>query len=352
MGKKKALFLLLLLLMMMTMRVRESEGAEGQQAVGSTTSKLSDRFTRALSFQEAFSVIWGQTNVITDHPHPSHVQLTLDKRSGSGFVSLDNHKYAYFSASIKLPQDYTAGVVLAFYTSNGDDFPKTHDELDFEFLGNVKGKPWRLQTNIYGNGSVHKGREERFNFWFDPTTEFHNYSILWNHKHIVFMVDDVPIREMKNMEELGKEYPSKPMALYATLWDGSGWATNGGKNPVNYKYAPFIASFRNLKMEGCATNPIIEEEMETPFQSQGVHLCVDNPVKSLDLWDLTPTQQQAMQWVRTHYLYYTYCQDSNRHYASSLPECLTQAPIKLSRPHGSRGHRSSKLARPHAPSRT
>lgn len=317
-----------------------------QQLEKVRSSKLSERFSQALSFEEAFSVIWGEVNLLP-HPAQSHVvQLQLDKNSGSGFVSLDNYMYAYYSASIKLPQKYTAGIVLAFYTSNGDDFPHNHDELDFEFLGNVKDKPWRMQTNIYGNGSVSRGREERFNFWFDPTTDFHNYSILWNHKHIVFMVDDVPIREMKKSEELGGDYPSKPMALYATMWDGSSWATNGGKYPVNYKYSPFITSFHNLKMEGCATNPILEEETESTTQKlrSKMDQCIDNPVKEVDLWALTPSQQQSLQWVRSHYLYYTYCQDATRHYTTSLPECLTQAPIKLMKPGGSRGHRRS----PHA----
>ncbi|KAI9078009.1 hypothetical protein K1719_039934 [Acacia pycnantha] len=73
------------------------------------------------------------------------------------------------SANIKLPSDYTAGVCVAFYTSNGDVFEKTHDELDFEFLGNIGGKPWRFQTNLYGNGSTHRGREERYRLWFDPS---------------------------------------------------------------------------------------------------------------------------------------------------------------------------------------
>ncbi|KAI8032516.1 putative xyloglucan endotransglucosylase/hydrolase protein 30 [Camellia lanceoleosa] len=47
-------------------------------------------------------------------------------------------------------------------TLNGDIFEKTHDELDFEFLGNIRGKRWRFQTNVYGNGSTSRGREERY----------------------------------------------------------------------------------------------------------------------------------------------------------------------------------------------
>ena len=45
-------------------------------------------------------------------------------------------------------------VVVVFCTSNGDVFEKTHDELDFKFLGNIKGKPWRFQMNVYENGSA------------------------------------------------------------------------------------------------------------------------------------------------------------------------------------------------------
>lgn len=70
-------------------------------------------------------------------------------------------------------------------TTNGDIFKKTHDELDFEFLGNIRGKRWRFQTNMYGNGSTHRGREERYYLWFDPSREFHRYSILWTTKKIM-----------------------------------------------------------------------------------------------------------------------------------------------------------------------
>ena len=69
--------------------------------------------------------------------------------------------------------------------SNADVFPHNHDEIDIELLGHDDRNDWVIQTNVYANGSVSTGREEKFYLWFDPTEKFHHYSILWNNYHTV-----------------------------------------------------------------------------------------------------------------------------------------------------------------------
>lgn len=69
--------------------------------------------------------------------------------------------------------------------SNSEVYPKKHDEIDIELLGHEKRKEWVLQTNVYGDGSVSTGREEKFYLWFDPSQQFHEYTIIWNAHHIV-----------------------------------------------------------------------------------------------------------------------------------------------------------------------
>lgn len=265
-----------------------------------------------ISFDEGYTPLFGDGNVVRS-PDGNSVRLLLDRFTGSGFISSDLYQHGFFSANIKLPSDYTAGVVVAFYTSNGDVFEKTHDELDFEFLGNIRGKPWRFQTNVYGNGSTSRGREERYYLWFDPSEEFHRYSILWTSKNIIFYVDEVPIREVVRSDAMGDDYPSKPMSLYATIWDASNWATSGGKYKVNYKYAPFVSEYSDLVLQGCPVDPI----QQVPSAS-----CVEKnaQLESADYAVVTPERRTAMRKFRQKYMYYSYCYDTLR-YPVPLPEC-------------------------------
>ncbi|KAB2097057.1 hypothetical protein ERO13_A01G139300v2 [Gossypium hirsutum] len=245
--------------------------------------RLTDLFSH-VSVNKSFSNVFGGPNIKILN-NGSTATFALDRTSGSGLASWNKYNYGFFSAAIKLPAGLTSGVVVAFYLSNADMYPHSHDEIDIELLGNDKRIDWVLQTNVYANG-VSTGREEKFYFWFNPTLQHHYYSILWNSHHIVFLVDNIPVREFPNNGKFSAAYPSKPMSLYVTIWDGSQWATHGGKYPVNYN-----ASVSSI-----------------------------DPVEGPDFIKLSNQQMSAMVWARRKLMFYSYCKDTSR-FKVLLPEC-------------------------------
>ncbi|GAA0187576.1 hydrolase [Lithospermum erythrorhizon] len=110
----------------------------------------------------------------------SEIQLNLDNYTGTGFQSKRSYLFGHFSMHIKMVGGDSAGTVTAFYLSSQNN---EHDEIDFEFLGNRTGQPYILQTNVFSGGKGNK--EQRIFLWFDPTKEYHTYSILWNMHQIV-----------------------------------------------------------------------------------------------------------------------------------------------------------------------
>ncbi|CAE5977198.1 unnamed protein product [Arabidopsis arenosa] len=251
-------------------------------------------------FDVHYAVTWGQDHILKLN-QGKEVQLSMDQSSGSGFESKSHYGSGFFQMRINCLQEIPPALSqLSTYLTSKDN---THDEVDFEFLGNRQGKPTAIQTNVFTNGQG--GREQKFVLWFDPTTSFHTYGILWNPYHIVFYVDKVPIRVFKNNKRSGVNYPSKPMQLEASLWNGEAWATNGGKDKINWAYAPFKAQFQGFSDHGCHVNG----------QSNIANVC-----GSTRYWwntgtysRLSANEQKAMENVRAKYMNYDYCSDRPRY---------------------------------------
>ncbi|CAM6087372.1 unnamed protein product [Calypogeia fissa] len=279
---------------------------------------LKDLFPRT-NFHQALFAMWEPDHAGVSQDESS-VTLMLDQNSGCGIKSIDNFYHGFFSASIKLPGNYSAGVVTTFYMSNNQAFPDTHDEMDFEFLGTIPGEPYTIQTNIYSNGKTKVGREQRFRLWFDPTEDFHDYSFLWNTNHTVFFVDSTPIWEFPNLEGMGNAYPSKEMALFGTIWDASRWATDGGRYKVDYAFQPFVATYSDFIVTGCS-------QFDSSNSADSCPPIFNDKIPP----GLTKTQLNALQWVQANHRFYSYCTDTDRYPDTSLiPECESERSHSLS----------------------
>ncbi|RWW30813.1 hypothetical protein GW17_00004594 [Ensete ventricosum] len=139
----------------------------------------------SFSFKENFDIMFAEDHFKTS-PDGQIWYLYLDKKTGKtrcGFQTRQRYRFGWFSMKLKLVGGDSAGVVTAYYMCSDLDAAPDRDELDFEFLGNRTGQPYTIQTNVYKSGIG--GREMRHTLWFDPTQDFHTYSILWNTHRIV-----------------------------------------------------------------------------------------------------------------------------------------------------------------------
>ncbi|XP_048233528.1 xyloglucan endotransglucosylase protein 7 isoform X2 [Ricinus communis] len=246
-------------------------------------------------FNKDFDITWGdgRAKILNNG---QLLTLSLDKSSGSGFKSKNQYLFGKIDMQLKLVPGNSAGTVTTYYLSS---LGTTHDEIDFEFLGNLSGDPYILHTNVFTQGKGN--REQQFYLWFDPTKDFHTYSILWNPHSII---------EFKNLESKGIPFPRKqPMWLYSSLWNADDWATRGGLVKTDWSQAPFIASYRNFNAQAC-------------IWSSGSSSCSSNNNNNSWLTQFLDTTGQArIKWVQKNYMIYNYCSDAKR-FPQGLPlEC-------------------------------
>ncbi|XP_022740207.1 xyloglucan endotransglucosylase/hydrolase 2-like [Durio zibethinus] len=261
------------------------------------------------NFFENFDITWGGNQRAKILNGGQILTLSLDKASGSGFRSKHEYLYGRIEMQIKLVPGNSAGTVTTYYLSSEGP---NHDEIDFEFLGNLSGDPYILHTNVYSQGKGNK--EQQFYLWFDPTTAFHTYSIVWNSHCIIFMVDNIPIRVFNNMESIGVPFPrNQPMRIYSSLWNADDWATRGGLVKTDWTYAPFTASYRNFNANAC-----IWSSSQSSCDSKSTDALQTN------VWQdqtLDAPGRKRLRWVQKRYMIYNYCRDFKRFPQGLPPEC-------------------------------
>ncbi|GJN35380.1 hypothetical protein PR202_gb24151 [Eleusine coracana subsp. coracana] len=218
---------------------------------------------------------------------PQHAQFTRD----SNGVALA-HKLLRYVAFIQPASTYRRN---------------KHDEIDFEFIGDVAGQPYTIHTNLFAANVG--GKEVEFKPWFDATIGFHNYTISWSSCMVVWYIDEIPIRVFRNYEAShGVPYPtSLPMYGYASIWNTTApWATHGGRVKTDWSKAPFVANYNQINLDIC----------ECSGDGGG---CVGNCLMAeLDSeCQLSPVQVQQMRAVQAKYKIADYC----HHKGQTAAEC-------------------------------
>ncbi|BBN07066.1 xyloglucan:xyloglucosyl transferase [Marchantia polymorpha subsp. ruderalis] len=274
---------------------------------------------QAAKFANDFNVTWGKQNVnITGSSRGDVVTLTMTKeKGGAGFRSLSPFLYGHFSMKMKLIKGNSSGTITAFYMSSQDNYKKWC-EIDFEFLGNVSGQPYTLQTNVYIQGVGN--REQQIYLWFDPTAAHHTYRFLWNQELIMFFVDNRAIRVFHKATDLGIPYLDyQPMYAIGSLWNGEAWATEGGRIKTDWTQQPFVASYTQWNVSDSC-------QVQNSTGTAGQHACYEKAHKSsygqAPNLALTKTQIKYLRWVRKNYVIYDYCTKN----ATATPECTRNWP--------------------------
>lgn len=120
--------------------------------------------------------------------------------------------------------------------------------------------------------------------------------------HCRFYVDDYPIRIFQNKESEGIPFPkSQPMGIFASLWNGDTWATEGGAVKLNWTYSPFFASFGDFNIQACEA-------------TSGSNCAAgDGWWAATEYQTLSDDEESKLKWVQQNYMVYNYCTDTQRY---------------------------------------
>ncbi|CAL5022613.1 unnamed protein product [Urochloa decumbens] len=260
-------------------------GKQGAALFAAILASVLVGLTAGGNFYEECDATWEPQNCWA-YDDGNRLSLALvSNSSGSMIRSKKQFVYGTVSTLIQLVPGDSAGTVTTYYTSSLGD---NHDEIDFEFLGNVTGKPYTIHTNVYAAGVGNK--EMQFKPWFDPTADYHNYTISWAPCMIVWYIDGVPIRAFRNYEA----------------------SHGGGSVKADWSKAPFVASYHGIDLDVC----------ECYGGGSCIAGCAEKFGDAGRYCSLSVEQVGKLQWVQSNYRIYDYCADPKRSINGQKPvEC-------------------------------
>ena len=142
--------------------------------------------------------------------------------------------YGYGVYEVRLRSMRGSGVVTAFFTFTGAPHGKSHEEIDFEFLGK---SPTDVQLNFFRNGKG--GHEEMILLGFDSTGEVHDYAFVWKKDSVRWFVDG------RQVHEIREDVPVAPGKIYLNVWNGGAFLHRWA-GPFQYPGSPIVAEIERV----------------------------------------------------------------------------------------------------------
>ncbi|KAI1402827.1 glycoside hydrolase family 16 protein [Hypoxylon fuscum] len=172
--------------------------------------------------------------------------FTINKETEAPTIS--STKYIFFGrVDVELQAAPGTGVVTSFVLQSDD-----LDEIDWEWLGGDKAQ---VQSNYFGKGDTTTYDRGAYHDVANPQDQVYTYSIEWTKDHVVWLINDAQVRELKYADAKGgTRFPQTPMQIKLGTWvagrsdapEGTvQWA--GGK--TDFSQAPFIAHYKSIKIQ-------------------------------------------------------------------------------------------------------
>ena len=79
----------------------------------------------------------------------------------------------------------------------------------------------------------------QFYFPFDPSADFHTYSVIWSPTVVIWVIDDLPIRA--TYKDNANPFPSHPCTVQGSIWEAP-WSPY----KPNYNNGALMASYKNF----------------------------------------------------------------------------------------------------------